>query len=91
MGKISKFVKVREVLQGEIAKILHKQEEAVKDEDYEMAALWKGFKETLHLINDIVKENDKTKQNDTEQQIDDREWQEIHAVDNEARRSAKII
>ena len=58
MARIGKFVAVREVLNKEITDVVRKYEAAIKAENLEMAIMWKGFRDTLNLINDIVKEKE---------------------------------
>ena len=58
MARPSKFVKIREVLQGEIAKYLNRQITAVNNENYAEAAIWKEAKEMLTSLQDITNEGE---------------------------------
>lgn len=58
MPKISAKIKVREVIQGEMAKYKKKQEDAVRQENYEIAAVYKSAVGVFETIYELVKEKE---------------------------------
>ena len=56
MARPSKFVKIREILQGEISKYLNRQIAAVNNENYAEAAIWKEVKEMLVSLEELTNE-----------------------------------